>query len=68
MSFLDDISQCIGFNWDEGNIKKNWEKHRVSPMECEQVFFNRPHEKITQISFRVRGTGFLEQVGFRGLY
>jgi len=31
-----------GFDWDEGNISKNWEKHRVSVLECEQVFFNRP--------------------------
>jgi hypothetical protein len=31
-----------GFEWDEGNLLKNWEKHGVSPGECEQVFFNRP--------------------------
>jgi hypothetical protein len=31
-----------GFEWDEGNLLKNWEKHRVSASECEQVFFNRP--------------------------
>ncbi len=31
-----------GFDWDEGNLFKNWEKHRVSGSECEQVFFNRP--------------------------
>jgi uncharacterized DUF497 family protein len=36
------LSKCIGFNWDEGNLLKNWEKHRVSVSECEQVFFNRP--------------------------
>ena len=36
------LSQCIGFNWDEGNIEKNWLKHKVTPAECEQVFFNRP--------------------------
>jgi len=27
---------------DEGNLLKNWERHRVSASECEQVFFNRP--------------------------
>lgn len=32
----------VGFEWDEGNLLKNWEKHRVSASECEQVFFNRP--------------------------
>lgn len=37
-----DFSSCTGFDWDEGNLLKNWEKHRVSAPECEQVFFNRP--------------------------
>ena len=36
-----EISRIEGFGWDEGNIKKNWERHRVSYMECEEVFFNR---------------------------
>jgi uncharacterized DUF497 family protein len=31
-----------GFDWDEGNLVKNWERHRVSASECEQVFFNSP--------------------------
>jgi len=31
-----------GFEWDEGNIKKNWERHRVSHIECEEIFFNDP--------------------------
>jgi len=33
---------CVGFDWDDGNIGKNWEKHRVTDWECEEVFFNRP--------------------------
>ena len=37
-----DLSRCTGFDWDEGNLDKNWSKHRVSPFECEQVFFNQP--------------------------
>ncbi|MBI4774200.1 MAG: BrnT family toxin [Deltaproteobacteria bacterium] len=36
------IMQWTGFEWDEGNLLKNWEKHRASAGECEQVFFNRP--------------------------
>ena len=36
------ISGCIGFDWDDGNLLKNWEKHGVSAAECEQVFFNHP--------------------------
>jgi len=30
------------FEWDDGNARKNWLRHRVSQTECEQVFFNRP--------------------------
>lgn len=36
------LSGCTGFDWDEGNSKKNWITHKVSPAECEQIFFNKP--------------------------
>lgn len=36
-----DLSKIIGFNWDDGNARKN-EKHGVSMAEAEQVFFNAP--------------------------
>jgi len=36
-----DLSQIAGFNWDDGNARKN-EKHEVSMAEAEQVFFNAP--------------------------
>jgi uncharacterized DUF497 family protein len=36
-----DLSKIIGFNWDDGNARKN-EKHDVSMAEAEQVFFNVP--------------------------
>ena len=36
------LTRLSGFEWDEGNLPKNWEKHHVSAPECEQVFFNRP--------------------------
>jgi len=32
----------VGFDWDESNRDKNWEKHRVDFRECEEVFSNRP--------------------------
>lgn len=38
----DPLEDCIGFEWDEGNIGKNWERHQVSPEEAEDVFFNDP--------------------------
>ena len=37
-----DLSQITGFDWDENNREKNWEKHRVLAGECEEVFFNLP--------------------------
>jgi len=36
------LANCIGFEWDQGNITKNWESHDVSTIECEQIFFNKP--------------------------
>ena len=36
------LANCIGFEWDNGNITKNWESHDVSTNECEQIFFNKP--------------------------
>ncbi len=42
---MDDIERllgCTGFQWDRNNIEKNWLKHKVSPVECEQIFFNQP--------------------------
>jgi uncharacterized DUF497 family protein len=36
-----DLSKVIGFEWDEGNSRKN-EQHGVSMAGAEQVFFNSP--------------------------
>jgi len=36
------IKNCEGFHWDSGNSEKNWEKHKVSRLECEELFFNLP--------------------------
>jgi uncharacterized DUF497 family protein len=36
------FSKITGFQWDEGNLLKNWEKHGVTHLEAEQVFFNEP--------------------------
>ena len=37
-----DLDGIEGFEWDEGNLKKNWDRHQVTGAECEQAFFNRP--------------------------
>lgn len=36
------LDYVTGFEWDDGNAGKNWDKHDVSDWECEEVFFNRP--------------------------
>jgi hypothetical protein len=36
------ISNCEGFEWNEGNSDKNRYLHQVTDGESEQVFFNRP--------------------------
>ena len=42
MDLSETIANVTGFQWGEGNLLKNWEKHRVTAVECEQVFFNQP--------------------------
>ncbi|MBU1076821.1 MAG: BrnT family toxin [Spirochaetes bacterium] len=39
MKLFDNIE---GFDWDKGNIVKNYIKHKVQWYECEEVFFNDP--------------------------
>ena len=36
------VPEFDGFDWSGGNAEKNWERHRVTPLEAEQVFFNTP--------------------------
>lgn len=42
MAARDSLAECIGFNWDESNSIKNWERHKVTPEEAEDVFFQEP--------------------------
>ena len=42
MNDLPDLSRLEGFDWDRGNIQKNWQRHRVAFYECEEVFFHEP--------------------------
>jgi hypothetical protein len=42
MSLPERLAECEGFQWDAGNAGKIWEKHRVTPTECEELFFNQP--------------------------
>lgn len=40
MDPADLLEHCTGFEWDDGNLEKNWELHRVSFWEAEEIFFN----------------------------
>jgi uncharacterized DUF497 family protein len=56
-----DLATITGFDWDEGNARKN-EKHGVSTAEAEQVFFNAPllllsDEKHTGSEMRFHALG-----------
>ena len=39
---LDPLENCTGFEWEEDNTHKNWERHRVTPEEAEDVFLHEP--------------------------
>ncbi|HDZ02127.1 MAG TPA: BrnT family toxin [Nitrospirae bacterium] len=42
MADYNDLLNCTGFEWDNNNADKIWNKHHVAPSECEQIFFNLP--------------------------
>ena len=42
MDASEQLRRCTGFEWDDGNAGKNWDRHRVSDGECEEVFFDQP--------------------------
>ena len=37
-----DTDSLDGFDWDEGNVTKNSDRHQVASTECEEVFLNKP--------------------------
>jgi uncharacterized DUF497 family protein len=38
----DPLEGCVGFDWDDSNIQKNWDRHQVTPEEAEDMFFHEP--------------------------
>lgn len=42
MAARDPLGECTGFDWDDSNAVKNWEKHKVTPDEAEDIFFGEP--------------------------
>lgn len=37
-----DWNSVLGFDWDAGNARKSADKHGVTQLEAEQVFFSEP--------------------------
>jgi uncharacterized DUF497 family protein len=63
----DILSQCTGFEWDKHNSEKIKTKHAVSPVECEQIFFNQPliagsDEKHSQTEIRFYVLGLTDAI------
>jgi uncharacterized DUF497 family protein len=50
----DRLDVCTGFDWDEANTQKNWERHGVTPEEAEEVFFNEPLVVLSDVSHSKR--------------
>jgi len=42
VAVADLFDSCAGFDWDEANLGKNWDRHQVTPEEAEEVFFHEP--------------------------
>ena len=57
--------ELYGFDWDEGDTQKNWERHRVTPEEPKDIFFHEPlvvrsdpsHSKTEKRYFALGQTG-----------
>lgn len=47
------------FEWDEGNSQKNWEKHRVTAKECEEIFFIAPFVLYKDVKHSQKETRFI---------
>ena len=52
-----DLTKITGFDWDDGNARKN-DKHGVSMAEAEQVFFNEPLLMIADAKHSLRESRF----------
>lgn len=39
--FMSKLPAPLSFDWDQGNVDKNWKKHRVHYKEAEEIFLNK---------------------------
>lgn len=62
-----ELPRPLLFDWDDGNINKNWEKHKIHYKDIEEVFFNRPllffpDEKHSQQELRITAYGITNNI------
>lgn len=57
-TYMINWGQVSGFDRDEGNIRKNADKHNVSQGEAEQVFFNAPLLVVVDLEHSCQETRF----------
>lgn len=43
------FNKPIEFEWDKGNLDKNFKKHQVTNQECEEVFFDKDKKILKDI-------------------
>lgn len=56
------FTKIEGFDWDQGNIDKNWKRHLVTNEETEEIFVNIPRvvlfdEKHSKFEKRYKALG-----------
>lgn len=59
MDQWDPLEGCTGFDWDQGNLEKNWDLHRVPFWEAEEIFFNEPLVMRSDPKHSVAEPGYL---------
>ncbi|TSC92477.1 MAG: hypothetical protein CEN91_431 [Candidatus Berkelbacteria bacterium Licking1014_85] len=56
------FNQPIGFEWDKGNIEKNFAKHKVTNQEAEEIFFDNK-KKIAQKPIKINNENRFIAIG-----
>ena len=49
----------VSFDWNQGNIDKNWGKHGVRYKETEEVFFNKPLRTLEDVKHSQKESRFV---------
>ena len=53
------LPEPISFEWDKGNINKNFKKHKISNKEAEEVFGNKSSKIFKDINHSLKESRFV---------